>query len=82
MVTTEMNRLSYEEPVATILPWTSYSMMTTRGSCDQCTTGSSASPPETVQAAWQNSPLFELARLLVRLNHVARFIVNANHNIV
>src|SRR2546430_16389042 len=31
MVTTEMNRLSYEEPVATVLPWTSYSMMTTRG---------------------------------------------------
>jgi len=24
-------------------------------------------------------PLFEIARVLVRLNHVARFIVNANH---
>jgi hypothetical protein len=28
------------------------------------------------------SRLFELARLLVRLNHVARFIGNANHSIV
>jgi hypothetical protein len=27
-------------------------------------------------------PLFELARVLVRLNHVARFIVNANHRIM
>jgi len=25
------------------------------------------------------SPLFEIARVLVCLNHVARFIVNANH---
>jgi hypothetical protein len=24
-------------------------------------------------------PLFEIARVFVRLNHVARFIVNANH---
>jgi hypothetical protein len=29
-----------------------------------------------------NSPLFEVARLLVRLDHVARFIVNANHSIM
>jgi hypothetical protein len=29
-------------------------------------------------ASW----LFELARLLVRRNHVAGFIVNANHGIV
>jgi hypothetical protein len=28
------------------------------------------------------SRLYELARLLVRLDHVARFIVNANHGIV
>ena len=27
-------------------------------------------------------PLFELASVLVRLNHVASFIVNANHSIV
>jgi hypothetical protein len=27
-----------------------------------------------------NSPLFELASVLVRLNHVASFIVNANHS--
>jgi hypothetical protein len=34
------------------------------------------------QAARQNSPFFELAHLLVRLDHVARFIVNANHGIM
>jgi hypothetical protein len=29
---------------------------------------------------WQHGlPLFEIARVLVRLNHVASFIVNANH---
>jgi hypothetical protein len=28
----------------------------------------------------KTSPLFELARLFVRLNHVARFVVNANHS--
>jgi len=28
----------------------------------------------------KTSPLFEIARLLVRLDHVARFIVNANHS--
>jgi hypothetical protein len=37
---------------------------------------------ETAQAAWQNSPLFEIALVLVRLDHVARFIVNANHGIM
>jgi hypothetical protein len=26
--------------------------------------------------------LFELARVLVRLDHVARFIVNANHSVM
>jgi len=30
----------------------------------------------------KTSPLFELARVLVRLDHVARFIINANHSIV
>jgi len=30
----------------------------------------------------KTSPLFELARVFVRLNHVARFIVNANHSVV
>jgi hypothetical protein len=29
-----------------------------------------------------NSRLFELARVLVCLNHIARFIVNTNHGIV
>jgi hypothetical protein len=28
------------------------------------------------------SPLFEIARVLVHLNHIARFIVNANHSIM
>ncbi len=28
------------------------------------------------------SPLFEIARVLVRFDHVARFIVNANHKIL
>jgi hypothetical protein len=28
------------------------------------------------------SPLFEIASVLVRLNHVARFIVNANHGVM
>jgi hypothetical protein len=28
------------------------------------------------------SNLAEIARVLVRFNHVARFIVNANHNIM
>jgi hypothetical protein len=28
------------------------------------------------------SPLFELARVLVRLNHIARVIVNPNHGIM
>jgi hypothetical protein len=30
----------------------------------------------------ETSPLVELARVLVRLDHVARFIVNANHSIM
>jgi hypothetical protein len=29
-----------------------------------------------------NSPLFELARVLVRLDRIARFVVNANHSIM
>ena len=32
--------------------------------------------------ASKTSPLFDVARVLVRLNHVASFIVNANHSIV
>jgi hypothetical protein len=31
-----------------------------------------------VSASW----LFELTRVLVRFDHVARFIVNANHNMI
>jgi hypothetical protein len=30
----------------------------------------------------QGSPLIEIARVLVRFDQVARFIVNANHGIV
>jgi hypothetical protein len=30
----------------------------------------------------QSSPFFELARVLVRLDHVAGLIVNADHGIV
>jgi len=30
----------------------------------------------------ETSPLFEIANVLVRLDHVTRFIVNANHSIV
>jgi hypothetical protein len=29
-----------------------------------------------------DSPRFEIARVLVRFDHVARFIVNANHSIM
>jgi hypothetical protein len=32
--------------------------------------------------ASENSPLLEIALVLVRLNHVASFIVNANHSIM
>jgi hypothetical protein len=32
--------------------------------------------------ASKNSPLFELARVLVRPNHIARIIVNADHSII
>jgi hypothetical protein len=28
------------------------------------------------------SPLFQLARVLVRFKHIVRFIVNANHSIM
>jgi len=35
-----------------------------------------------VFGAKMNSPLFELAHLLVRFDHVARFIENANHRIM
>jgi hypothetical protein len=34
-------------------------------------------------ARWQaRSPFFDIARVFVRLDHVASFIVNANHGIV
>jgi hypothetical protein len=36
----------------------------------------------TAQAAWQNSPLFEIASVLVRVDHIARVIVNANYSIM
>jgi hypothetical protein len=32
--------------------------------------------------AKKTSPLFELARVLVRFNHIASVIVNANHGIM
>jgi hypothetical protein len=32
--------------------------------------------------ASKNSPLFELAGVLVRLDHIASFIVNANHGVM
>jgi hypothetical protein len=34
------------------------------------------------QAEIVNSPLFEIDRVLVRVDHVARSIVNANHGIM
>jgi hypothetical protein len=30
----------------------------------------------------KNSPLFEIARVLVRLDHVVSFIINANHSMM
>ena len=45
-----------------------------------------ASPIDSSRAEFSgqklNSPLFELACVLVRLNHIASFIVNANHSVV
>jgi hypothetical protein len=38
--------------------------------------------PPKPQAPWRNSRLSEIARVLVRLNHVTRSIVNANHGIM
>ena len=32
------------------------------------------------RVAWQNLPLFEIALVLVRFDHVARLIVNANYS--
>ena len=37
---------------------------------------------EAVEITDNRSPLFELARVLMRLDHVARLIVNPNHSIV
>jgi hypothetical protein len=34
------------------------------------------------QADLDTSRLFEIARVLVRFNHVASFIVNANHGVM
>jgi hypothetical protein len=34
------------------------------------------------QAEIENSPLFEIALVLVRFNHAARWIVNANHGVM
>jgi hypothetical protein len=34
------------------------------------------------QAMQRNLPVFEITRVLVRFNHIARPIVNANHGIV
>jgi hypothetical protein len=34
------------------------------------------------EATDETSPLFEIARLFVRFNHVARFTVNANHSVM
>jgi len=52
--------------------------------------GGSGDPPAVpllIETAIQSvivspSPLFEIARVLVRLDHVARFIVNANHSVM
>jgi hypothetical protein len=38
--------------------------------------------PKNVSDGQPLSPLFEIALVLVRLDHVARRIVNANHGIV
>jgi len=35
---------------------------------------------ETAQTAWQNSPLSEIASVVVRFDHIARFIENAYHS--
>jgi hypothetical protein len=40
------------------------------------------SQPRTDAQRNYNSPLFELARVLVRLDHVARIIINANHGVM
>ena len=45
-----------------------------------------ASPIDSSRAEFSgqklNSPLFEIARVLVRVDHVASRIVNANHSII
>jgi hypothetical protein len=42
----------------------------------------SVSPPATASRKQSASPLFELACLLVRLDHVASFIVSANQSVM
>jgi hypothetical protein len=39
-------------------------------------------PKQMPDAMKKSLPLLEIARVLVRLDHVARFIGNANHGIV
>jgi hypothetical protein len=34
-----------------------------------------------ISKAGEHSPFFEIARVLVRVDHIARFIVNANHGV-
>jgi hypothetical protein len=48
--------------------------------CDKAQEGKSLSEPETARGGWQK--LFEIARVLVRLDHVASIIVNADHGIM
>ena len=35
-----------------------------------------------ISKAAEHLPIFEIARVLMRLDHVARFIVSANHSII
>jgi len=41
-----------------------------------------ASPHGGFLFRWQRSPFFEIALVLVRLDHVASIIVNANHSMM
>jgi|SRR5260370_995052 len=55
--------------------------MTLRSYLTSATAPAGASGGE-FRHAWQSSPIFELTSVLVRVDHVARFIVNANHGIM
>jgi hypothetical protein len=37
---------------------------------------------ESATRSEENAPLFKIAGVLMRLDHIARFIVNANHSIM